>query len=87
MNDQRAEITEQFKREVALLKSVGDAVVGHFFEGQLGQAVLRDELIKAVRRDDRHGWHVDINIRKGSRLDLLGKEIFDEYQSAGLATD
>ena len=87
MNDQRAEIAEQFNRKVALLKGMGDAVVGHFVEGQLSQTVLCNELIEAVRRDDRHGRNVDLNIGKGSGVNLLGKEIFDEHQSAGLATD
>ena len=87
MNDQRAQIAQQFNRKVALLKGMGDAVVGHFFEGQLSQMILRNELIKAVRRDDRHRRDIDLNVRKGSAVNLLGKEIFDEHQSAGLATD
>ena len=53
-----------------LLEGMADAVVGHIFEGQLCQMVLRDELIKTVRRDDRHGWDIDIKVRKGADVDL-----------------
>lgn len=87
MNNQGAEIAEQFDREVTLLKSVGDTVVWHFFERQVGQVVLCDELIKTIRRDDCQRRDVDFNIRKGSGIDLLRKEIFDEYQSPGLAAE
>src|SRR5438045_3249697 len=40
LNDQRTQIAQQLNRKVALLKSMGDAVVGHFFEGQLSQTIL-----------------------------------------------
>ena len=87
MNDQRAEIAEQLNREIALLKGMGDAVVWHFCKGQLGQMVLGDELIKTVRGDDRHRRNIDVNIGKGVGVDLRGKEIFDEHQSACLAAE
>ena len=87
MNNQRAEIAEQLNRKVALLKGMGDAVVGHFVEAQLAKMVLCNELIKTVRRDDRHGRDIDLNIGEGSGVDLLGKKILDKHQSAGLAAD
>ena len=47
LNNQRAEIAEQFNRKIALLKGMGDAVVGHFVEAQLAKMVLRYELIES----------------------------------------